>query len=318
MSTVSPLRLPWSRSDRAFPRTVVRPLQEFLRSSTASALPLFCAAVVALAWANSPWWRSYERLWATTLTVGVGRWAINEDLRFWVGEGLMTFFFLLAGLEIKRELVTGELRDRRAAIGAGGGCGRRDGGTGGDLPRRDERDTGRRRLGDGDADRSGLRARDRGDRDALGAAGDPAVPPHARDRRRSPHGRRRGGVLRGERLLAPAGARVAVGRGDDRLRTRARPPSPRVPGARRADVAVRLSRGRTPGSGRRGVRAARSGACRSSVRPTSARPLTGSPTRRPITPTRRTRTPRAGWSWRDCRTRRCRRSRGSSTSCCRG
>jgi Na+:H+ antiporter, NhaA family len=112
----SPLRLPWSRSDRMFPRTVVRPLQEFLRSSTASAIPLFCAAVVALAWANSPWWRSYERLWATTLTVGVGRWAINEDLRFWVGEGLMTFFFLLAGLEIKRELVTGELRDRRAAI----------------------------------------------------------------------------------------------------------------------------------------------------------------------------------------------------------
>jgi NhaA family Na+:H+ antiporter len=112
----SPLRLPWSRSDRAFPRTVVRPLQEFLRSSTASALPLFCAAVVALAWANSPWWRSYERLWATSLTVGVGRWAVNEDLRFWVGEGLMTFFFLLAGLEIKRELVTGELRNRRAAI----------------------------------------------------------------------------------------------------------------------------------------------------------------------------------------------------------
>jgi len=112
----SPLRLPWSRSDRAFPRTVVRPLQEFLRSSTASALPLFCAALLALAWANSPWWRSYERLWVTTLTVGVGRWAINEDLRFWIGEGLMTFFFLLAGLEIKRELVTGELRDRRAAI----------------------------------------------------------------------------------------------------------------------------------------------------------------------------------------------------------
>ena len=112
----SPLRLPWSRSDRAFPRTVVRPLQEFLRSSTASALPLFCAAILALAWANSPWWRTYERLWATTLTVGVGRWAITQDLRFWVGEGLMTFFFLLAGLEIKRELVTGELRDRRTAF----------------------------------------------------------------------------------------------------------------------------------------------------------------------------------------------------------
>jgi Na+:H+ antiporter, NhaA family len=112
----SPLRLPWSRSDRAIPRTLVRPLQEFLRSSTASALPLFCAAVIAVGWANSPWWRSYERLWATSVTVGVGRWAINEDVRFWVGEGLMTFFFLLAGLEIKRELVTGELRERRAAL----------------------------------------------------------------------------------------------------------------------------------------------------------------------------------------------------------
>jgi NhaA family Na+:H+ antiporter len=110
------LRLPWSRSDRAIPRTVVRPLQEFLHTTTAGAVPMFVAALLALAWANSRWWESYERLWATRVTIGVGRWGIHEDLRFWVGEGLMTFFFLLAGLEIKRELATGELRERRAAI----------------------------------------------------------------------------------------------------------------------------------------------------------------------------------------------------------
>jgi Na+:H+ antiporter, NhaA family len=110
------LRLPWSRSDRAIPRRLVRPLQDFLRTSTASAAPMFVAAVAALLWANSPWWESYERLWATRVTIGVGRWAIHEDLRFWVGEGLMTFFFLLAGMEIKRELTSGELRERGAAV----------------------------------------------------------------------------------------------------------------------------------------------------------------------------------------------------------
>ena len=70
---------------------------------------------------------SYEQLWLTPVVFRLGRWAIVEDLRFWVDEGLMTLFFLLAGLEIKRELTTGELRDRRplsvrasAAIGRHG------------------------------------------------------------------------------------------------------------------------------------------------------------------------------------------------------
>ena len=110
------IRPPWSRSSRAIPRTIVRPLQEFLRSSTAGAVPLFVAVVVALAWANLPWWHGYETFWSTSVVFRLGRWSIAEDLRFWVDEGLMTFFFLLAGLEIKRELTTGELRDRRLAI----------------------------------------------------------------------------------------------------------------------------------------------------------------------------------------------------------
>ncbi len=95
---------------------MLRPLQEFLFSSTAGAAVLLAAAAVALIWANSPFRASYTELWGTDLVVGVGRWAIREDLRRWVNDGLMTLFFLLAGLEIKRELTSGELRDRRAAV----------------------------------------------------------------------------------------------------------------------------------------------------------------------------------------------------------
>ncbi|MBA3691517.1 MAG: Na+/H+ antiporter NhaA [Actinobacteria bacterium] len=95
---------------------MLRPLQEFLSSSTAGATVLLAAAAVALIWANSPFRASYTELWGTDLVVGVGRWAIREDLRRWVNDGLMTLFFLLAGLEIKRELTSGELRDRRAAV----------------------------------------------------------------------------------------------------------------------------------------------------------------------------------------------------------
>jgi NhaA family Na+:H+ antiporter len=96
-------------------RRIVRPLQEFLEESTASAVLLVIAALVALVWVNSPVGDSYERLWRTTFSIGSGRWAVSHDLRHWVNDGLMALFFLVVGLEIKRELLTGELRDRRAA-----------------------------------------------------------------------------------------------------------------------------------------------------------------------------------------------------------
>lgn len=109
-------RPPWSRSDRFVPRVVVRPAQEFLQTSAAAGGLLAIAVVTALVWANSPWHAGYERLWATPVGVQVDGWHVTEDLRFWVNEGLMTFFFLLAGIEIKRELITGELMDRRKAV----------------------------------------------------------------------------------------------------------------------------------------------------------------------------------------------------------
>ena len=110
------IRRPWARSDRPVPRRILRPLQEFLETSTAGALVLLGAVVVALAWANSPWDGAYHALFATQVSVGVGDLAVVGDLHFWINEGLMAVFFLVAGLEIKRELTTGELRRPRAAL----------------------------------------------------------------------------------------------------------------------------------------------------------------------------------------------------------
>lgn len=107
--------MPWSRSERPVPRRVLKPLQSFLEQEAASGVLLLLATIVALLWANSPWRASYEDLWHTVLRVRVGPWAIAEDLRQWVNDALMALFFLVVGLEIKREVLTGELRDARAA-----------------------------------------------------------------------------------------------------------------------------------------------------------------------------------------------------------
>jgi Na+:H+ antiporter, NhaA family len=110
------VRPPWSRSDRLVPRRVVQPLQEFLQTSTASASLLFLAVVLALVWANSPWKAGYESLFATELTVRLGSLVdLQKDLHFWVNDGLMALFFLVVGLEIKREVVSGELQQLRVA-----------------------------------------------------------------------------------------------------------------------------------------------------------------------------------------------------------
>jgi Na+:H+ antiporter, NhaA family len=109
------IRSPWSRSDRPVPRRLLRPLQEFLETSTASGVVLLGAVIAALAWVNSPWRGSYSSLFATPVSVGVGDLTVTEDLHFWINEGLMALFFLVVGLEIKRELTTGELRRPRAA-----------------------------------------------------------------------------------------------------------------------------------------------------------------------------------------------------------
>jgi NhaA family Na+:H+ antiporter len=99
------------------PLRLPAPLREYLREEAAGGVVLMAAAALALGWANSPWRAAYDALWQTPLAVRLGRFAIQADLRHWVSDGLMTLFFLVVGLEIKRELVAGELRTwRRAAL----------------------------------------------------------------------------------------------------------------------------------------------------------------------------------------------------------
>ncbi|MEA2467364.1 MAG: hypothetical protein QOJ57_1490, partial [Thermoleophilaceae bacterium] len=101
------------RDKTAWARNLASPVRDFLSNETGSAAVLLGAALAALVWANSPWSDSYESVWTTTLSIRLGGSAFSLDLRHWVNEGLMTFFFLVVGLEAKRELDLGELRDRQ-------------------------------------------------------------------------------------------------------------------------------------------------------------------------------------------------------------
>lgn len=96
---------------------ILQPLERFLHIQVASGIVLLVAAVIALAWANSPWSSSYEHLWHTPITVGVGQHMFTRTLHFWINDGLMVIFFLVVGLEIRREIHQGELADlKRAAL----------------------------------------------------------------------------------------------------------------------------------------------------------------------------------------------------------
>jgi NhaA family Na+:H+ antiporter len=94
----------------------IAPLRDFLRTESSGALLLVFAAAVAVVWANSPWASSYESLWSHTLRLSLADWGVGLDLRHWVNDGLMTLFFLVVGLEIKRELTDGHLQSIRAAL----------------------------------------------------------------------------------------------------------------------------------------------------------------------------------------------------------
>ena len=94
-------------------RRQVLPLREFIATQNASAAVLLAATVGALVWANSPWAASYERLWATPISISIGSYALSLDLRLWINDGLMALFFFVAGLEIRREFDMGEIREKR-------------------------------------------------------------------------------------------------------------------------------------------------------------------------------------------------------------
>jgi NhaA family Na+:H+ antiporter len=94
---------------------VLAPFQRFTQAEAAGGLVLLFNAILALAWANSPWGESYHHLWETKLTIGVPGFGLTESLHHWINDGLMAVFFFVVGLEIKREILVGELASVRQA-----------------------------------------------------------------------------------------------------------------------------------------------------------------------------------------------------------
>ena len=109
MATAAAERTAWSRN-------LAAPVRTFLATESGSAAVLLAAAVAALVWANSPWWETYESFWGTEVSLRVGDLGFALDLRHVVNQGLMTLFFLVVGLEAKRELDVGDLRERRRIV----------------------------------------------------------------------------------------------------------------------------------------------------------------------------------------------------------
>src|SRR6266446_1038127 len=96
----------------AWARSLETPLRRFLRTEIGSAAFLLAATLIALAWVNIDS-ASYENAWGTQLSIRVGGSSVALDLRHWVNNGLMTFFFFVIGLEARREFDLGDLRQRR-------------------------------------------------------------------------------------------------------------------------------------------------------------------------------------------------------------
>lgn len=95
---------------------LMSPFREFLQQETSSGILLLSLTVIALLWANSPWRESYASIWNTKLTIGYGGFELSKALILWINDGLMAIFFFVVGLEIKREVLIGELASFRKAI----------------------------------------------------------------------------------------------------------------------------------------------------------------------------------------------------------
>ena len=111
------LRAPTPTDEHAAPliQRLMAPFQRFAGVSSASGILLLAATALALAWANSPWAHGYRALWETTLSLSIGQWTTGGTLHQLINDGLMAVFFLLVGLEIKRETLSGELASIRGA-----------------------------------------------------------------------------------------------------------------------------------------------------------------------------------------------------------
>jgi Na+:H+ antiporter, NhaA family len=91
------------------------PFQRFAKLEASGAILLLISTVIALVWANSRWEELYHRIWQVPIIVGFGRYYMAESLSHWINDGLMAIFFFFVGLEIKREVLVGELSSFKQA-----------------------------------------------------------------------------------------------------------------------------------------------------------------------------------------------------------
>ncbi|HCO82350.1 MAG TPA: sodium:proton antiporter, partial [Arenibacter sp.] len=90
-------------------RIILTPFQKFVKIESLSGILLFSATLIAMIWANSGFSDSYNSLWQYKIGVGSETFQLTKPLILWINDGLMALFFFLIGLEIKRELLIGEL-----------------------------------------------------------------------------------------------------------------------------------------------------------------------------------------------------------------
>lgn len=95
---------------------LLRPFERFVKTQATGGMLLLVAAVVAMVWANSPWREAYHHLWHHSLAIRIDDWELSRTLHHWINDGLMAMFFFVVGLELKREIVGGELANPARAI----------------------------------------------------------------------------------------------------------------------------------------------------------------------------------------------------------
>lgn len=94
----------------------LKPIRGFLNTEKTAGIILMISALLAIIWSNTPWSDSYFHLWEYELGINLGEFGIKKSLHHWINDGLMAMFFFVIGLELKREIIGGELSDPRKAI----------------------------------------------------------------------------------------------------------------------------------------------------------------------------------------------------------
>lgn len=110
-----PIHETWVSSNKPVPKNFIRPVLRFTQVEAAGGFVLLIAAAIAVIWANSPWFESYFALFDHHVELDFGFFKIDESLKHFINDGLMAIFFFVVGLEIKRELVVGELNSVKKA-----------------------------------------------------------------------------------------------------------------------------------------------------------------------------------------------------------